>query len=292
MSQSILGVLYIVASPIGNLQDITYRAVHTLSNCDLILVEDTRRARILCQHYAITTPVKMCNEHNESRLVAAIIALLIQGQQIAVLSDAGTPLISDPGYRLVVAAIKAGIKVVPLPGPCAAIAALSASGLSPAKFIFEGFLPAKAGARCKVLTALRQEKRTLIFYEAPHRIIKTLQDMQVIFGADRQVVLARELSKLHETIYSGELSAVVAWLNTNPQQQLGEMVLLVAGSNESPPGIMAWSAHDLLQVLLLELPVKQAVQLTNKLTGLSKNNIYALALKLQQLSTGNVTATR
>lgn len=277
MNQSISGTLYIVASPIGNLQDITYRAVNILGKSDVILVEDTRRSRILCRNYNITPRFKVFNEHNEQRQVPHILDLLAQGLQIALLSDAGTPLISDPGYRLVAAARNCGVKIVPIPGPCAAIAAVSVSGLPTDKFIFEGFLPPKTAARKKILAQLKHETRTLIFYEAPHRITATVQDMQECLGQERSAVLARELTKVYETIYLGSLQELALWMQDNPEQRQGEMVLLIAGATNSAPTRVA-SQEQILPILLAELPLTQAVSLASKLTGIKKNTLYRLAL--------------
>ncbi|HSW70862.1 MAG TPA: 16S rRNA (cytidine(1402)-2'-O)-methyltransferase, partial [Gammaproteobacteria bacterium] len=195
-----IGVLYIVATPIGNLQDITFRAIDTLKKANFIVAEDTRHCKVLLLHYGISTPVLSLHEHNERFQIKDILQRLLQGSACALISDAGTPLISDPGYRLVQEARAAGVTLVPLPGPCAAIAALSVSGLATDRFVFEGFLPTKTEARQKYLEKLLEESRTLVFYEAPHRILAVLKDLNLIFGQERKAVIAREMTKFYETI--------------------------------------------------------------------------------------------
>lgn len=283
MNKSIVGVLYIVASPIGNLQDITYRAVNILRDSDLILVEDTRRSRILCRTYDINTRFKVLNEHNEQQQVDIVLSLLAQGQNISLLSDAGTPLISDPGYRLVAAAQKQGVKIVPIPGSCAAIAALSVSGLATDKFIFEGFLPTKSAARKLILSEFHNETRTVIFYEAPHRILATLNDMLSCFGPSRIAVLARELTKVYESIYLGSIENLISWIENNKEQQKGEMVLLISGKKPEEISEISQQEAKILQTLLEEFPLKQAVHLTSKLTGARKNMIYKYAISFLEV---------
>jgi 16S rRNA (cytidine1402-2'-O)-methyltransferase len=275
------GILYIVATPIGNLQDMTFRAVKVLQTVDAIAAEDTRHSKFLLQHYAIKTPVFSLHEHNESERVAAILERLTKGESIALISDAGTPLISDPGYVLVKEVKSKGITVIPVPGACAAIAALSAAGLATDKFVFEGFLPSKTKQRKDSLKALSNESRTMIFYESPHRILDLLTDMQEVFGNDRLVVMARELTKLFETIRSGCLSDLVPWVKSDENQQRGEIVVLLEGIKQEVAEEALGEVKKILPILLESLPVKQAVEITAKITGQRKNEIYDLALKLK-----------
>jgi len=272
-----MGILYIVATPIGNLLDITHRAVQVLQTVDLIAAEDTRHSRPLLLHYGIQTKVLALHAHNEGSRSELLLQNLLQGQSIALISDAGTPLISDPGYILVEAARRKGIKVVPIPGPSAVITALSAAGLPTDKFIFEGFLPPKTGARQKRLAELKVETRTLVFYEAPHRILELFADMIAVLGPDRHAVVARELTKQFETLHGDKLSALSAWLEADPNQQRGEFVILVKGYVPCQTDKLT-SAEEVLRVLLTELPVKQAASLASRLTGAKKNELYQWAL--------------
>ncbi|HLA75016.1 MAG TPA: 16S rRNA (cytidine(1402)-2'-O)-methyltransferase [Gammaproteobacteria bacterium] len=273
------GILYIVATPIGNLQDMTPRAVQVLSEVQLIAAEDTRHSAKLLQHFGIKTPCLALHEHNEREASAALVQRLLAGDAIALISDAGTPLISDPGYHLVQAARAAGLRVVPIPGACALTSALSASGLPSDRFVFEGFLPARAAARRARLEELQHEPRTLIFYESPHRILECLDDLAQVFGAERPAVIARELSKLFETIHDGSLSALCAWLRSDVNQQKGEFVILVRGSMLSEQGEEDSEAERVLRILMAELPVKQAAALAAQITGRKKNALYELALQ-------------
>ncbi len=282
METTIVGILYIVATPIGNLQDLTLRAIDTLKKVDLIVAEDTRHCKVLLNHYDIQTPVLSLHEHNEKAKVESILKRLLKGASLALISDAGTPLISDPGYRLVQEASLAGVKVVPLPGPCAAIAALSASGLPTDRFVFEGFLPMKSAARRKHLEKLMQEPRTLIFYEAPHRILEVLKDLEQIFGPERQAVLARELTKVFETIHGGTLNELSAWVEADSNQQRGEMVLMVAGAAIQEEKALGKSSEQVLQILLRELPLNQAVKLACELTGEKRNSLYKRAISAEK----------
>jgi 16S rRNA (cytidine1402-2'-O)-methyltransferase len=275
------GTLYIVATPIGNLADITYRAVQILQTVDIIAAEDTRHSRPLLQHYGIQTPLLSLHAHNEQQRSQQLVEKLQQGQTIALISDAGTPLISDPGYYLVEEVRSVGIKVMPIPGVSAVITALSAAGLPTDKFSFEGFLPAKAGARQKRLSALKEETRTLIFYEAPHRIIDLIADMRSIFGSERYAVIARELTKQFETIHGDILANLQTWLQADMNQQRGEFVVLVKGA-ETDLSYNSNAAYATLQVLLQELPVKQAASLAAKLTGAKKNELYQWAIAYKQ----------
>ena len=276
-------VLYIVATPIGNLKDVTYRAIEVLSQVDHIAAEDTRHSARLFKQYQIHTPCSALHEHNERQVAHSIIEKIKQGETWAVISDAGTPVVSDPGYFLIREARDQGVKVVPIPGPNAAIAALSASGMPSDRFTFEGFLPAKTAARQKHLKALITESRTMVFYESPHRLLASLQDMIEIFGADRQVVFARELTKTYETIQHGTLEQILSRIMDDAQQLKGEMVLIVAGAERSP--LSSEDQTDIvLRALLQELPVKQAASLASKITGVKKNELYqkALAMKSPQ----------
>lgn len=275
-----IGTLYIVATPLGNLKDMTQRAIETLQLVDLIAVEDTRHSASLLQQFGISTPTTALHEHNERERAASLIDRLQQGQSIALISDAGTPLISDPGYFLVREAHAAGIRVVPIPGPSALIAALSASGMPTDRFIFEGFLPAKTTACLKRLMDLQKETRTMVFYEAPHRILSLLENMEKAFGSDRRMTIARELTKMFETIRSGKIGELVEWTRNDSNQQRGEFVVLVEG-NLTPPSDDA-AAERILTILLESLSVKQAVEIASKMTGERKNSLYEVALKLQK----------
>ena len=278
------GVLYVVATPMGNLQDISLRALETLKNVSLIAAEDTRHSQRLLQHYQITTQVSSLHQHNERQRCQGLIERLQQGQSIALISDAGTPLISDPGYLLVAEVRAQGLPVVPIPGACALITALSASGLDTQAFSFLGFLPAKAGARLRQLQALQEESRTLIFYEAPHRILESLQAMLEVFGPQRQVCLARELTKTFETLLTLPLEQLLAQVASDPNQRKGEMVLLVAGAEPSEG--LSLEARQLLAALMEALPLKQAAQITAQHYGLKPKPLYQYGLQLQGKSSG------
>lgn len=276
------GDLYVVATPIGNLNDMVPRAIETLQTVKLIAAEDTRHSAHLLNHFGIKTPCVAYHDHSDDSRIEQILARLQSGDSVALISDAGTPLVSDPGYRLVKKAREAGIKVIPVPGACALIAALSASGLASDRFSFEGFLPAKQQARLTQLQTLEQETRTLIFYEAPHRVLETLQDMQSIFGDERQAVIAREITKTFETIQGNQLSQLVEWVAADSNQQRGEIVLLVEGSNKIQSTEITFEQIRIMKVLLEELPVKQAAALGAKITGLKKNFLYQWALELER----------
>lgn len=276
------GVLYVVATPIGNLDDISARALRVLGDVALIAAEDTRHSQRLLQHFGITTPLQACHEHNEREQGGRFLSRLLAGDDVALISDAGTPLISDPGFHLVRQARAAGVRVVPVPGPSALITALSAAGLPSDRFIFEGFLPAKAAGRRARLEALREEPRTLIFYEAPHRLLESLEALRDTLGAERQVVLARELTKTFETLKGLPAGELCEWVRADANQQRGECVLLVAGW-QAPEGDEAVSAEALrvLDLLLVELPVKRAAALAAEITGARKNLLYQVALERQ-----------
>jgi 16S rRNA (cytidine1402-2'-O)-methyltransferase len=273
------GTLYVVATPIGNLGDMVPRAVETLQTVALIAAEDTRHSSRLLAHFDIKTPCVAYHDHSDEQRTAQLIARIQAGESIALISDAGTPLVSDPGYRLVRSARQAGITVVPVPGACAMIAALSAAGLPSDRFAFEGFLPAKQVARCTHLQSLVADPRTLIFYEAPHRILETLQDMVQVFGPEREVVMARELTKTFETIKGDKVAELAAWVAADSNQQRGEIVLLVHGAPKPEGDAITPEQIHIMNVLLEELPVKQAASLGAKLTGLKKNFLYDWALQ-------------
>lgn len=274
------GTLYVVATPIGNLEDITARAITTLKSVACIAAEDTRHSAYLFSHFMINTPAIALHEHNERDRTVKLLERLQSGESIALISDAGTPLINDPGYFLVHEARKAGIRIVPIPGASAVIAALSVSGLPTDRFCYEGFLPAKSKNRLNHLELLRHEPRTLVFYEAPHRVLESLEDMLQVFGPLREVVIARELTKMYETIYSAPLSELVEFVKNDANQQRGEIVLMVKGAEVEATDADAISVDHVLTSLLTELPLKQAVELAAKITGKRKNEIYQRALQL------------
>ena len=280
---STTGSLYVVATPIGNLDDMSVRALKVLREVALIAAEDTRHSLRLMQHFGIATPLAACHEHNERDEGSRFIARLLAGDDVALISDAGTPLISDPGYHLVRQARAAGIQVVPVPGACALIAALSAAGLPSDRFIFEGFLPAKSVGRKARLELLKEEPRTVIFYEAPHRILECLQDLEEIFGADRPAVLGRELTKTFETLKGLPLGELRAFVEGDSNQQRGECVVLVAGWSE-PEGedLIGAEARRVLDLLLQEMPLKRAAALAAEITGVRKNLLYQVALDKQK----------
>lgn len=271
------GILYVVATPIGNLGDMTPRAVEVLQKVDAIAAEDTRHSAGLLRHFAIATPMFALHEHNERQRSAVLLQRLAAGEKIALISDAGTPLISDPGYVVVREAQQAGIRVVPLPGASALIAALCASGLPTDRFCFEGFLPAKAGARRRQLELLREETRTLAFYESPHRILDSLADMVGVFGPGREAVLARELTKTFETIRHAPLGELLAWVQADANQQKGEFVLLLHGVAKEAEVLDA-EACRIAGILAEELPHKQAAALASRISGAKKNALYQYLL--------------
>jgi 16S rRNA (cytidine1402-2'-O)-methyltransferase len=273
------GTLYLVATPIGNLADITQRAIEVLGQVDIIAAEDTRHSQHLLSHLGIRSKLMSYHEHNEEQLTPRLLDELSSGRSIALVSDAGTPLISDPGYRLVTQLHDRGLRVVPVPGVCAAIAALSAAGLATDAFSFEGFPPAKQGARLHFFEELAGQRRTMIFYVSCHRIIETLKDMQTVFGDDRRATFARELTKTFETIKRADLSQLVAWVETDENQRKGEIVLVVEGKR--PAAADNAQIDHYLSILLSELPVKQSVGLLVKMTGENKNDIYKRALELK-----------
>jgi len=272
-----VGTLFVVATPIGNLSDMTYRGVEILTSVYLIAAEDTRHSRILLQHYSIATPVVAYHEQNEQRQTKYLIGKLRCGESIALITDAGTPLVSDPGYRLICAAHQQKISVSPVPGCCAMVAALSVAGLPVDRFTFEGFLPSKVLARRKKLELLIFEPRTLVFYESSHRVLETLADFVQVFGADRRATLAREITKQFETIENGTLAHLHQFVGADPNQQKGEFVLLVQGRGQ--PLDDSGEILVVLRPLMAVMRLKQAVNLTAEITGKPKNDIYKLALE-------------
>jgi len=277
------GTLYVVATPIGNLDDISPRARAVLGRVDLVVAEDTRRIRQLLTHFGISKPLMSLHEHNESGRVHQITERLGAGKSIALLSDAGTPLVSDPGYRLLAAARVQALPVSPIPGSCALIAALSVAGLPTDRFCFRGFLPARAGARQAALAALKECTATLIFYESVHRIGDTLADMADIFGPDRPATLARELTKLHETIYRGGIAELRAQLAADPGGCKGEFTLVVAGaeprSRADHPDL-----ERVVAILTKELPAAQAAGLAARITGAKRHQAYQIAVGIRRRS--------
>lgn len=272
------GTLYVVATPIGNRADITRRALEVLAAVDRILAEDTRHSGALLAALGIATPLLSLHEHNEAAQTEAVVGRLRAGENLALISDAGTPLISDPGFRVVRAARQAGVPVVPVPGASALIAALSAAGLPTDRFVFEGFLPAKAPARRARLQELAAETRTLVFYESSHRIQDCIDDLAGIFGVGRQAVIARELTKAFEQIHGGPLAELRTWLAADPNRSRGEFVVLAQGAEPLPDSDVPPEAQRVLAVLLRELPVKQAAALAAEITGARRNALYQWAL--------------
>lgn len=264
--------LYVVATPIGNLADMVPRAVEILKSVDVIAAEDKRHSQKLMQHFEIDTPLLAYHDHSDERVLQKLSVLMEQGQSIALISDAGTPLISDPGYRLVRHAHACGWQVIPIPGASALVAALSVSGLPTDRFLFEGFLPAKTHARSKRLESLSNEGCTLIFYEAPHRLLDSLVDMQQCFGGERRIVLARELTKAFETVINSSIDELLELVRRDPNQSRGEIVLLVeAGSEEAE---FSPEIEKLLTLLSAELPPKKAAAIAAEFSGLAKKQLY------------------
>ena len=276
------GLLYVVATPIGNLEDISARALRILREVDAIAAEDTRHTSQLLSHFAIATPLFSLHEHNEQARVAQIITRLREGQTLALVSDAGTPLISDPGFPVVRELRRAGLRVLPVPGASSIVAALSVAGLPTDRFVFEGFLSSKSAARRTRLKALSGETRTLIFLEASHRIRATLGDLQEIFGSTRLAVVARELTKRFEQIHSAPLGELIDWLESDPDHCRGEFVLLVHGAANVDDAVDTPANRRLLSALLEHLPMGRAVAVAAKASGLQRNALYQLALTLSQ----------
>ena len=280
-NQKLECALYVVATPIGNLSDITLRALDVLGATDTVAAEDTRNTRHLLQHHGISdTRLLALHQHNERGAAEKVIALLQQGQNVALVTDAGTPAVSDPGAVLVETVRAAGFRVIPIPGASAAVTALSASGLCAPHFLFYGFLPNKSAARRAVLQGLAEHPYTLVFYEAPHRILECTEDLQAVFGNEREIVFAREITKLFESIHRCKLGVALEWLNSDANNQRGEFVLLVSGAPERTEGLGV-DTERTLATLLEDLPLKQAVQLAVKITGANKNELYQRALALK-----------
>lgn len=271
--------LFVVATPIGHLDDMTYRAIDVLKSVSIIAAEDTRTSAQLLKHFNIPTPLTACHDHNESNKIDLLIQRLLNGENMALISDAGTPLISDPGFKLVRAAQAQGIKVTPVPGACAAIAALSAVGLPSDRFSFEGFLPSKQSQRLLHLNRLKDETQTLIIYEAPHRILECVRDMVEVFGAERPVGFAREITKTFETIKKMTLAELAEFVANDPNQQKGEIVLVIGGATVEKD-LDQEKLDQLLNRLLQDLSVKAASQLAADLTGIKKKVAYQRALEL------------
>lgn len=279
--QKLEAALYVVATPIGNLRDITLRSLEVLASADVIAAEDKRNTAHLLTHHQISANRLMAvHQHNERGAAEKIIALLQAGQSVAFVSDAGTPAVSDPGALLVQAVRSAGLRVIPIPGANAAIAALSAAGLADPHFLFYGFLPNKSAARRTALQALSSHPCTLVFYEAPHRIVECVSDLCVVLGGERQIVLAREITKLFETIHACALQDAEKWLLSDSDQQRGEFVVLVSGA--PPQTGLPVETLKTLSLLLEELPLKQAVQLAAKISGANRNELYQHALQTRK----------
>lgn len=277
------GRLFVVATPIGNLEDITPRAVSILREVDLIAAEDTRHSKPLLDKFTIQTPLRAYHDFSDQSAIDGLLQKLQQGQSLALISDAGTPLISDPGYRLVRQLREAGVEVIPVPGVSAVTAALSVAGLPTDRFCFEGFLPAKAGTRINALEALAQEQRTLVFYESPHRIMEALMDMQTVFGAARPLFIAREMTKKFETHFHGNLESGIEWVRGDSNNQKGEFVLIVQGcAEEERQEQLLRRALPLVRDLQDDLSMKQAVALISKLVGVRKNTLYQAVLDESQ----------
>jgi 16S rRNA (cytidine1402-2'-O)-methyltransferase len=271
--------LYVVGTPIGNLEDITFRAVRILQTVDIIAAEDTRHTGKLLQHFQVKTPQVSYHEHNRTSRIPELLEHLVNNKAIALVSDAGMPGISDPGYELVKACIEAGISVVPIPGASAAITALSASGLPTDRFVFEGFLPAKTQQRQEHLESLQTESRTLIFYESPHRLRDTLQDLALVWGSDRQIVLGRELTKLYEEFWRGTIAEAIAHYSQREPQ--GEYTLVVAGIPASQPQLTEEELKAELKLLISQgISRSQASRQLAKFTSLPRRQLYQLALSL------------
>ncbi|MGN5754919.1 16S rRNA (cytidine(1402)-2'-O)-methyltransferase [Acinetobacter calcoaceticus] len=273
--------LFVVATPIGHLDDMTFRAIDILKSVSIVAAEDTRQSAQLFKHYNISTQLTACHDHNESNKIEQLVQKLLAGDSVALISDAGTPLISDPGFKLVRAAQEHGIKVVPVPGACAAIAALSAVGLPSDRFSFEGFLPSRSSQRISQLEKLKNETQTLIFYEAPHRILESVKDMAQVFGEDRPVGFAREITKTFETIKKMTLKDLVNFIENDHNQEKGEIVVIVGGA-AAKTDLEQEKLDELLKRLLQDLSVKAASQLAADLTGIKKKVAYQRALELTQ----------
>lgn len=286
MSDINYGVLYVVATPIGNLGDISQRALDTLKMVDVIAAEDTRHSAKLLQHFGVSTRLIAYHDYSNEQRLEKIVSLLLSGESVALISDAGTPLISDPGYDLVNVARERGVLVQSVPGSCALVAALSISGLPCNQFVFEGFLPAKSSSRCQAFTPLLDESRTVVFYESPHRIVDSLKDLSTVLGAQREVVLARELTKTYETVLSGSVEVLLWQIQEDANQQRGEFVLLVKGVEKIAleKGVVSSEAKALMAILLDYTPVKTASAIAARVTGIKKRDLYQWALANPKVS--------
>ncbi len=273
-----------VATPIGNLGDFSPRAVETLRACSVIAAEDTRHTGTLMRHFGISTPLVSLHDHNERQRSPELIERLRSGESIALVSDAGTPAISDPGYELVGAAAAAGVDILAIPGPCAALAAVSIAALPTDRFCFEGFLPARGAPRRARLQALASEARTLVFYESPHRVRETLEDCRDSFGAARRAAVAREMTKIHESLYRGSLAELCARAQRDADFVRGEIVIVIAGAPSAPEQPLGAELDRVLGLLLAELPLKQAARLAARILGARDNQAYKRALQLKQPS--------
>ena len=273
------GTLFVIATPIGNMADWSQRAIDTIAEIDLLAAEDTRRTKILLSYHSLNVRVTSIHEHNEKDKSGYIVELLMSGKNVGLVSDAGTPLISDPGFNLVKLAQKNNIKISPLPGACAAIAALSVAALPTDRFCFEGFLPSKEGERKNKLLALASEPRTLIFYESPSRILKSINNMVEIFGAQRDVVFARELTKTFETVKSGTLESIKTFIASDKNQELGEIVIIVSGDRIEKKLIsLSLQEQKLIKILVKKYTVKDAVDIVREISKAKKQDIYNYAL--------------
>jgi len=274
-----VGALYVVATPIGNLGDMSARAVEVLRSVDIIAAEDTRHSKRLLDHYAIDGRLVSCHDHNEADSSARLVAEILAGRSVALISDAGTPLVSDPGYRLVQEAIAAGVTVIPVPGPSAMVAALSVAGLPTDRFCFEGFLPARQKARLAALHALRLESRTLVLFEAPHRVAELLRDMIEVMGEGRRVTVARELTKQFEQVWRGSLAEAAVMVESGAIPERGEFVIVLEGA---PGSGLEVDSERLMEILLRELPPATAAGLASEITGIARKRLYEVAVSLKK----------
>jgi 16S rRNA (cytidine1402-2'-O)-methyltransferase len=280
ISSETVPTLYVVATPIGNLRDLTLRALDVLRDADVVAAEDTRVTQHLLDHYGITKPLIAAHEHNEHAAAERISGLLREGRSVVLVSDAGTPGISDPGAHIVAAARAAGMRIVPVPGANAAAAALSVCGCDARRFLFYGFLPAQAGTRRHALETLKALPFALVFHEAPHRVVSMLTDMHSVFGGARRIVIARELTKLFETVHQTTLAEAAAWIDADANRRRGEFVLIVEGADDTEDSVDD-EVERALALLLDELPISRAVKLAAALTGARRNHVYQLALAMQ-----------
>jgi 16S rRNA (cytidine1402-2'-O)-methyltransferase len=274
--------LYVVATPIGNLADITIRAQEVLESVDIIAAEDTRHTKRLLTHLGINKPLMAAHDHNESGAAEQILARLQDGQNVALVSDAGTPLIADPGFHVAKHVAQAGFNIVPVPGACAVITALCAAALPTDRFIFDGFLPPKSKGRKEYFTSLKNEERTLVVYESPHRILDSLNDLNEVLGSDKELVVARELTKTFETFLRGTVEEILQRMQADSNQQRGEFVVMIRGAISKKKLEVSQDAIDLTLLLSEELPLKQAAGLAAKHTGYKKNQLYQLALEAKE----------